>query len=164
MNGEGRDVLTLKLHCEMVTDRGELIYVQLPVAPELWETENELFREHMRARARSELRHAVTSRGRSPMAGQSFANAPVWVEQPGECTVECVGGPLDGLRVTTKGSEPPPMLRLVAPLEWTAVWARPDLQDALEPPQVSTYSPMTNEHGFFARAADDGAWRFEFRR
>ncbi|MFF9192602.1 hypothetical protein [Streptomyces rochei] len=160
MTGTSRGVPTLLLYCEIVTDRGELYYVQVPVAPELWESHGEVFRDRLRQRARAELRHAVTSRGRSPLAGRSFDDAPVWVEQPGECTVECVGGPLDGMRITTQGSEPPPGLRLVAPVDWTAVRD----EDALPVPQVSTYSLMTTEHGHFARSAVDGAWRYEFRR
>lgn len=157
------DLLTL--HCEILTDLRELAFVQVPVTPELWETAPEELRERFRDRARAELRHAVTSRGRRPMAGRSFDDVPVWVEQPGECTVECVGGPLDGARVTTKGSEPPPVLRLVPPLDWSAELVYRDLQEApLEPLPMATYGPMTDRHGFFARAVDDGAWRYEFRR
>jgi hypothetical protein len=72
----------LKLHCEMVTDRGELVSVQLPLSPELWEHDGELVREQMWARARAELRYAVASRGRVPAAGHTFADAPVWVAYP----------------------------------------------------------------------------------
>jgi hypothetical protein len=156
-------VETLTLHCETITNQGELFYVQLPVTLELWGTEEHPAREHLRARARAELRYAVTSRGRRPLAGRSFDDAPVWIEYPGQCTVECVGGPLDGLRVTTPGDNaPPPLLRLARPLDWSVARADQGLQGT-ETMRMSTYSPMTNEHGFFARAAD-GAWRFQHRR
>ncbi|MFF4276189.1 hypothetical protein [Streptomyces sp. NPDC001536] len=154
----------LKLRSEMVTDRGELVSVQLPLSPELWEHDGELFREQMWARARAELRHAVASRGHVPAAGHTFDDAPVWVEYPDKCTVECVGGPLDGARVPWTGNEPPPMLRLLAPHDATASLLHEDLDASLhEPLPIVTYGPMTNEHGFFARAAD-GAWRYAFRR
>jgi hypothetical protein len=155
---------TLKLHCETVTAEGELVSVRLSVAPELWERESEPVREHMRARARAELKYAVTSRSRVPAAGHTFDDAPVWVEYPDKCTVECVGGPLDGARVPWTGSEPPPFLRLGAPHDPVAALLHEDLETSLsETLPIVTYSPMTNEHGFFARSAD-GAWRYAFRR
>lgn len=144
------------LRCQTIVD-GSLAYVTMPIDSEVWDSADETLRDRLRSRARVELWHAVAGRTGQSMPHDCYNDLPVWEEHSDRCEVECVGGPLDGQRVTLSSAEPPIALQLPLPA------GLPDAAGPLADPvtllPLALYQPLRDEHGFLSRTAD-GAWRF----
>lgn len=147
---------TMSLHCQTVID-AVLVYVDMPIALELWDSADEAIRDRLRSQARSELWHAVAQRSHRTLPHDCFDELPVWEQHADRCEVECVGGPMDGQRIKLGTPEPPPSLVLPAPFRLEYLVPSATEQPELLPTVM--YRPLADEHGFFSRATD-GAWRF----
>jgi hypothetical protein len=145
------------LRCQTVID-GVMAYVNMPLAVEEWEYAGTTFREMLRAKVREELRASVAARIGEGNTDDRYDRLPVWEDFHDRCTVECVGGPLDGTRMNLSTAEPPLSLQLPLPARTEDLMA-----PAHELSPTTTYGPIRDDHGFLARATD-GAWRLGWQR
>lgn len=144
--------VVLRLRCELAIEN-QLIFVELPVAEEIWNGGGEEVRRDLRDRARRELDHEVAAHLGEYVDPLLLASLPVYVEHPDYCTVECVGGSNDGRQIRVSGPYPPASLFLPVPSPIPAV------ADTPIRPRADVYQQLTDEQGFPLRG-EDGTWRY----
>lgn len=150
---------TLKLRCQTVID-GRLYWALVPVDRMLWEAD-EYAQEYARRAARKELRYRATKHTGRELPGIDFDTLPVWVEHPGQCEVECVGGPHDGQQMTWNSAEPPLAIDLPVDEGIAGLLAAVE-GEPTSTLRKATYVPLMGDGGFFSRT-QDGAWRYRFQ-